>query len=388
MTDFQKAIITLIKCSITGKADPIPESFQLEESLSFAQKQHITTLVYSGAVICGFDKNSPAMQALFRMYIQQLLRSEQQLAEIKTLFQAFDEANIDYLPLKGVNMKKHYPKHELRIMGDVDILIQVEQYPRICPIMESLGYINQYESLHEHVWNKPNLHVELHKRLFASSEADLLAYFGNGWDRAVCENTHRYRYSPEDTYLFQFAHFAKHYRNTGIGCNHALDLWIYRRAYPHMNESYIRNELRKLHLEEFHDNMCSLLSFWFEDGVGSEKLEFMTDHIFSGGSWGTTENYFLSSAVKQNIKNGRNTKGKLLLKKSFPSLEIMQTLYPVLKNAPVFLPVFWIIRIIAAFFNKSKRTNAVYIMQRVTDKEIQTYQQAMQYVGLDFPKNI
>ena len=104
MTVFQKGIITLMKCAITGKGEPLPAGFSLEEAEEFAQKQHILTLVYYGAVVCGIDKKDPVMQRMFLKYLQLMLRSERQMGEVARIFQAFDENEIDYLPLKGVNV--------------------------------------------------------------------------------------------------------------------------------------------------------------------------------------------------------------------------------------------------------------------------------------------
>ena len=57
----------------------------------------------------------------------------------------------------------------MRTMGDADILIKTEQYERIVPIMNRLGYLPGVESNHECVWDKKNmLHVELHKMLIQS----------------------------------------------------------------------------------------------------------------------------------------------------------------------------------------------------------------------------
>ena len=57
----------------------------------------------------------------------------------------------------------------MRTMGDADILIKTEQYERIVPIMNRLGYLPGVESNHEYVWDKKNmLHVELHKMLIQS----------------------------------------------------------------------------------------------------------------------------------------------------------------------------------------------------------------------------
>lgn len=39
---------------------------------------------------------------------------------------AFDAGGIDYMPLKGSILKDLYPRHEMRMMGDADILIRME----------------------------------------------------------------------------------------------------------------------------------------------------------------------------------------------------------------------------------------------------------------------
>ena len=167
------------------------------------------------------------------------------------VFAAFDEHHIDYLPLKGVLLKHIYPKAEMRSMGDADVLIRVDQYDRIKPLMPPLGFAEVTESDHELIWQSEVLHLELHKRLVPSYHEAEFAYFGDGWDRAVKLQGCRYDMKPEDEYVFLFAHFAKHYVDGGIGIRHALDLWVYRRTNPDLDNAYIQTELKKLKLERF-----------------------------------------------------------------------------------------------------------------------------------------
>ena len=67
-----------------------------------------------------------------------MMKSEKQLEAVNKIYAAFDKNGIDYLPLKGCNMKYLYPKPELRSMGDADILIREEQYKSIKDIVSPM----------------------------------------------------------------------------------------------------------------------------------------------------------------------------------------------------------------------------------------------------------
>ena len=41
-------------------------------------------------------------------------------------------------------MKALYPAPELRVMGDADVLIRLEQYEKIVPLMEKMGFVMFY----------------------------------------------------------------------------------------------------------------------------------------------------------------------------------------------------------------------------------------------------
>lgn len=387
MNDLQRGVLTLLRSAITGERLALPEGFSLEDAAPVIKRHHIASLVYTGAAQCGIPTNTPLMQELFRQYCRIMMQSERQMQAVQRIFEAFDAAKIDYLPLKGCNMKALYPKPELRVMGDADILIRVEQYDRIRPIMLELGFEEQVESDHELIWHSNDLHVELHKRLIPSYNKDYYAYFGDGWRLAKSNANTRYALSPEEEFIYQFAHFAKHYRDGGIGCRHVLDLWVYRRAQPGMNERGVEAELRKLQLWEFYQNICKLVAVWFESGKEDEKTRFMTDFIFSGGSWGTWEMHALSAQVKKAKSAGSIRRGRLATIRTtiFPSAEAVSHRYPIVKKAPWLLPVIWPVRwaSVLLFRRKNLQIKSRELQYASADK-IQAHQQALNYVGLDF----
>ena len=203
MTVTQQAIVTLLKSAVTRQALPLPEDFDLEESYDLVKSHHMVPMVYDGAVRCGVDRTLPVMQKLFQGYLRALMKSEKQMQQLNRVLDAFEQAGIEYLPLKGCSMKALYPAPELRVMGDADVLIRLEQYEKIVPVMESLGFTNKADTDHELIWTIDGLYLELHKRLIPSYNEDFHIYYGDSWRFARERTGCRWQMSPEDAFLFK-----------------------------------------------------------------------------------------------------------------------------------------------------------------------------------------
>ena len=387
MDQIQQGIIVLLKSAVTETALALPEGFDIEAALPLIKKHHMATLCYDGAVRCGMPRAHPVMQELFQGYCKLLRISEGQMRELRRIYEAFEENNIDYMPLKGSNMKFLYPKPELRIMGDADILIRTEQYDRIVPIMESLGFTAVLESDHELTWKSSGLYLELHKHLIPSYNKDYYAYFGRGWDLARPVEGTRYAMTPEDTYIYLFTHMAKHYRDGGIGCRHVVDLWVYRRANPNLDDVYIGAELEKLQLRKFHENICRMLAVWFEDGEPDQKTQVLTDCIFASGSWGKAEDHILSQSIKNSKTSVLGFSGRwvYLCRLIFPSVKNLSQNYPVLSRAPWLYPAVWLIRIVQKLtLENGKIRKHGKVMGMLTREKLDERHRMLQYVGLDY----
>ena len=146
--------------------------------------------------------------------------------------------------------------------------------------------------------------------------------------------------------VYLFTHFAKHFRDGGIGCRHVLDLWVYLRSEPKMNEAYVQSELNRLGLLKFYRHIRELLDVWFEDASDSPMSDFLTDAVFASGSFGELDSRVISRAVrdKKHSPLGVNSRLLYLWQTAFPSVLILKDKYTVLKKAPWLLPVIWLIR--------------------------------------------
>lgn len=354
MNTIQKGVITLLKSAVTGEKYPLPEDFDIEEALPQINRHHMSTLVFEGAVCCGIPRQHAVMQTLFQAYCRALLKSEGQIREMKRIFAAFEENKIEYMPLKGCNMKALYPKPELRIMGDADVLIRMEQYDRIVPIMTQLGFEMQTESDHELIWKSKSLLLELHKRLIPSYNKDFYAYFGDGWQLAKKKDGCRWSMCREDEFVYLFTHFAKHFRDGGIGCRHVVDLWVWLRSNPGLDVARVESELAKLQLLEFYRNIRRLIRVWFADEPSDEKMDFITDYLFASGSWGDMKTNRISIGVRDAQRTGSAAEGRAryIWRLFFPVRTSMEILYPVLKKAPWLLPFAWLWRLMGKMFGR------------------------------------
>ncbi len=382
----KKGIISLIKSAITGEKLSLPESFELNNVLTVSKKHNISTIIYYGALNCGISQSESVMNDLFSCTCQNIAVSEMQNYSIKCLFEEFEKANIDFMPLKGSVLKKLYPKPEMRIMGDADILIKTEQYGIIKSIMQKLGYTEAVESDHELAWYKNGMLVELHKRIIPSYNKDFYAYFGDGWRLAKPTDTNRFEMGAEDNMIYLFTHFAKHYRDAGIGIRHIVDLWVYRLHNTDLNEDYINTELQKLGLYEFYVNINKTLANWFDGCEEDSVTELITETIFLSGVYGTEDSHIISSALKTSKKTGKRTARLVeFWKLVFLPLDTMRKKYPILLKLPILLPIMWVVRIVnVLLFKKEKLHGQVENYKYATADRINDYQAGLNFVGLDF----
>ena len=384
----QIGIIALVKSALTGEKAEISKNFDWDNALNTAKKHQIIPMLYYGVQYSGITPPEEIKQFLELATFKNISVSQNQLYALEQIYKAFDENEIDYMPLKGSVLKFVYPKPEMRPMGDADILIRQEQYEKIRILMQKSGFTEGRESSYDYAWDKPaSLHLELHKHLVPVNYKDFYSYYDNPWRLAHNVKNNRYILNDEDNYIFIFTHYAKHYRARGIGIRHILDIYVFLSQNKNMNFSYVDKELEKMGLLKFYKNTIHTINVWFGEEHADTISDFITNKIFSSGSFGKSEYLNISNAVitSKSAKSLRGIKFKQLFNMIFLPYSNMCLLYPCLKKTPVLLPIFWVVRAVYTVFNKRKRIGYhIKNLKSLSDNEISQYQDDLTYVGLDF----
>lgn len=387
LNELQIEILRIIKRAL---ADDFDEEINLNTAWDIifkAGKEHkIIPILCEGLLNTNLDGR--IKKVFLDEYKRQALAHFSQIDKLEAVTNAFDKNNIDYMLLKGTRLKALYPKPEMRVMVDLDILIKLEQYEKIKQCMTDLGLFEEYESDHEFIWSDKRLvHIELHKRLFPSYNPDFCRYFGIGWERAKNHDPQKssFELSPEDEYIFIFTHFAKHYRDGGIGIRHMLDLYLFAMHNPQMDSKYIESQLRELQLFDFYKNVRHTLEVWFEGAEVSITDTLITNKIFGSGAYGTRESLDAAKALRVTNRSKTTLGGRFrfILKSAFPSVSVAKDSFPILKRIPVLLPAVWILRLVkSVIFKKNALKNVLSQAKSINDETVSSYREELKSVGL------
>ena len=154
MKSLHRGILDLLGAALNGDAASLPSDFDWKAACEICRAHQILPILYYGALGSEAAIPEDVRSFLERVTFQSIYIDKNQLYALSELEKLFEENNIEYLPLKGTLLKHLYPKTEMRSMGDADVLIRLEQYEAIKPLLLGLGYEEILESDHELVWNK------------------------------------------------------------------------------------------------------------------------------------------------------------------------------------------------------------------------------------------
>lgn len=385
-TTIEHTIISLVKSAIDGSIAVIPEDINWEELFKIGKIHKLTPLLYRGITNSSLSVPDEFQDYFDKSLLSYFVVDQRQLFELSRLQKAFEENSIDYMPVKGIVLKPLYPSTEFRPMGDGDILIRLSQKNKVFEIMNKLGYSEKIESPHEFVFVKEGMCIELHKCLIPPYNKDYYEYYGDGWKLANKDKaTSRHFLNDNDHYIYMFTHFAKHYRDGGISALHIVDFWVYTRA-KSIDKEYVNAELKKLELDNFHDNVVATMNAWFNDGPTSEMTEFVTRRIFDNGAWGTRETKLMAVGVKTSKSgSGKHIGLRRMLRLIFPKAESLQYSFPILKKCKLLLPFLWVVRWFEVLLFKRERLNdRIGEVKQMDENNVSAYQNELNYVGLDF----
>jgi hypothetical protein len=371
-----------------------PENLKWEVLYNLAYYHKVSNIIYYSLKDVKDKYNIPEdiWQKICSDYKKGIAKEAMQHAMTEMLLEEFEKNQIECIPLKGYVLKNFYPKLDMRTMGDIDIFYNEDKTPKVRKIMKSMGYdIVKIEDKHDKYYKKPFMTLEMHKSLMGTVEP-YASYYKDIWGKIKPMENLKYihEFSKEDFYIFLMVHFTKHFKNCGTGVRSVLDIWVYnKKFYNDMDWDYIKCELKKIKLDEFEENIRGLSKFWFENEMfedkNSELYSLIGDYILSSGVYGTIKNSVIVAMSKkfEGKKPAKKLKYLYGLRVIFPDLNGMKKRFNILNRFPFLLPVFWVFRLVRAFFFRRERAfKSVESVYSASDKELMQILDLHKKVGL------
>ena len=150
MEKYEVYLIKAMECAIKDIPLPPPQE-KIDMALFYkkAVEHKLENLIFKGVnENIDWFYNS---DEIFKKWKQLVIFSSISLikldAIVNSILDKFEDEKIDALILKGAVIKKLYPKMELRTMGDTDMIVKEEDYPKVKEIFEGFSY---YEEMDAH----------------------------------------------------------------------------------------------------------------------------------------------------------------------------------------------------------------------------------------------
>lgn len=345
-------LLDILRCRMHGLTpSPKPQEITWKSLFSYSKSQSLGVFVWDAIKPFRSEIEPEIAEAWKTYYMKHLVKCENQEDECSEIQTIFSNAGIKTVSLKGSTIRHLFPEKGFREMCDLDILIPLESVEQAHQIMIGRGYdcIDDHTTSHNREYHKPPyLSVELHSYM-VPQESIMFSYYSNIWDKMLLtEKPHCYKLSWNDSYIYFLAHAYKHFFLRGIGVRSVLDIYVmHQKLADVLDHTYIDMELEKLGIADFADKFERLSDCWFSPNKTPVAPDLLDYHqrILSGGTFGDPN--VLNTRVfvmRQEGKSLRIAKLIIAMKKVFPPFSYMKTMYPVLQNVPILLPVFWIVR--------------------------------------------
>lgn len=338
-----------------GPGEKMIHDVDWELMYRLSRKQNVVALGYEAARnYTGTDKPSQELLKKWKaLSDQSTMQCLYQQAAQDELAEAFEQAEIPFVFLKGAYLRELYPRPDLRSMADIDVLIHEEDTQKAAGVMKKLEYAEQeIGSRNEDIYYKdPCVTVEVHRQPFWK-EKKWNQYLENAWRNTSQESMDSWdiALNLEDYYFYLLGHFIHHLRdNGGVGIKIYLDMELFLHNFNNrMNQQRLDNILNRFGLAKFEQILINLISAWDSGFQREDITQDWTEFVVGSGAYKNVDNFIiLNPAFKNNASdNGKGYKVSYIWKRLFPTYQEMCHMYPKAQKGRYTYLWYWTKRII------------------------------------------
>jgi len=164
LTQEQTFLLNLLQAGINGQPPALPQAdIDWEKLLQEAVQQAVPVLAWES--LQSAQKQVPAqVYALWSQVAMGKLATNLQAGYAQSqLVKLLEGHNVAYCILKGEASASYYPKPELRVLGDVDFLIEPDKLQEVGDLLVEAGFTRSHEGHERHqVFRRQREHLEMH----------------------------------------------------------------------------------------------------------------------------------------------------------------------------------------------------------------------------------
>ena len=357
----QKVLLELLGAALFGKEPQIPEGIDWPAVAEEAMTQAVLPL----AVQAMGERIPEELRAKFAEKADAAIIHNMSMEwEHITLHEWLSEAEIPYVILKGSASAAWYPTPMLRMMGDVDFLVDPKDEARAAALLGERGFIRGDVTPEDVSYFRKNpdgelVEFELHHSVkgipagtagerTAACLADLIG-------TALLHETENGSYRIPDAFhhgLILLLHTANPMINSGVGLRHLCDWAVFvNRFSPEDFCALFEEKLRTIGLWRFACLLTALCTEtlgsreqpWAALDAEPELLEAMREDIFAAGNFGGKDEQRLNQAKLMTDKSKGGVDDTGMLRQLVLTMnEKARRAMPAAEKVPALLPAGWI----------------------------------------------
>lgn len=276
----------------------IPDSTDWNDILALGQKHAVSALLYPVAKECG-DVPTQVMNELRNAAMLSLVNNEKLLYVQDQVISALSARNIPYAILKGASVACCYLHSELRVLGDIDVLVDERQYDAACTALTECGF--SYIGATDMHGNFEGFGASVEVHRFVSRFPDTekgryaQAYMANALlhtkECTINESRFPILDCPQQM-IALLAHLERHMGTTGIGlrqvCDWAMTVHVNRKVIDEKTLQLL-DDCGFLHFARIMTRLCEkylgLPPLDWSAGVTDKVVDAVLEEIMDAGNF-------------------------------------------------------------------------------------------------------
>ncbi len=263
-------------------------------------------------------------------------RDMKQELEYGEVLDMLHKNGIRTLEAQGTVTKTLYPASELRMMSDIDFIIDPENVEKVKELMTDRGYnVDRPQEFELDAFNGNKMEIEFHSEFFTrymyNREERYYRAINKPFDHAEPSEEDGLKYVLSDTYfyLYSLLHIIKHFEVAGCGIRRILDLYFLKKAYAgKVDGELIDRVIDENGFRESYDTLFAVEALWFENEPTELDVSAAINDIINSGNHGAASIQTRNEIRKDRGKGERFVKLKKLRAFIFPRKEYIYLEFP------------------------------------------------------------